>query len=168
MSRIEPRAVLGPAAALACLAGLTIATRSAPKLALLNESPSVPKGLYVRAIERTPHRGDLVALRQPATARAYLARLGAPADVRLLKRVAAVAGERVCASKGAVEVAGRRLPVRDQDRLGTSLPTWRGCRPLRKGELFLVGDTPNSFDSRYFGPVGPAQVDGVFREMARW
>ena len=168
MKRIEARAFLRPIGALGCLLGLAIAARWAPTLALINESPSVPRGLYVRALQATPHRGDLVALRQPFPARAYLASLGVPADVRLLKRVAATAGERVCASAGDVEVAGRRLPVQDRDRLGAPLPVWRGCRPLGAGELFLLGDTPNSFDSRYFGPVGRTQAEGVYREVVRW
>jgi len=168
MRRIEARAVVAPAAALGGLIALALAARAAPTLALVNQSPSLPEGLYLRAASDAPGRGAVVAVRQPALARAYLAKLGMPADVRLLKRVAAVAGDDVCASPGAVQVGGRRLPVRERDRLGTALPIWRGCRRLAKGELFLVGDTPASFDSRYFGPVAAAQVEGVFRKVVRW
>ena len=55
---------------------------------LINESPSLPRGLYLRWGERI-ERGSIVAVGQPVEVRAYLARLGMPAEVLLLKRVAA-------------------------------------------------------------------------------
>jgi len=39
---------------------------------------------------------------------------------------------------------------------------------LRTDELFVLGDTPGSFDSRYFGPIRRAQVEGVYRETLTW
>ena len=60
------------------------------------------------------------------------------------------------------------LRVRGRDRAGLPLPEWSGCRRLDTGELFLLGDTETSFDSRYFGPVRVEQLQGVYREGVRW
>lgn len=152
----------------AALLVLGVVAHVAPMLAIVNESPSVPKGLYVRVAASAPKTGDVVAIPQPPSARSYLASLGMPADVKLIKRVAAAAGDTICTANGTVVLPGRVLPVRDHDRRGWTLPGWRGCRRLAPNEVFLVGDTANSFDSRYFGPVRSAQVEGVFREAVRW
>ncbi len=151
--------------ALGCLAAAAART---PALALVNESPSLPRGLYLRAPAAPIERGVTVALRQPAAGRAYLGALGMPPEVLLIKRVAAIRGDLVCRRGDAIAVAERSVPVRDRDHGGAALPQWRGCRRLGRGELFLLGDTPGSFDSRYFGPVRSDDVEGVFREVLRW
>jgi len=138
-----------------------------PDWILVNESPSVPPGLYFRT-RATAERGALVAIAQPAAARSYLKHLGMPHDVLLLKRVAAVEGDRVCAWFGIVRTPGRRLLTIDRDRQGAALPVWRDCRRLARDELFLLGDTPGSFDSRYFGPVLRGEAVGVYREVLTW
>lgn len=156
---------------LAPLAGLGVLAAAAaftPALALINESPSLPEGLYFRAPGARPRTDAIVAVAPPPAARAYLAGLGVSAEAKLLKRVAAAGGAMVCASPGAVDLAGRTLAVRGTDRRGAPLPHWRGCRVLAADELFLVGDTADSFDSRYFGPVRLAGVDGVYREILTW
>lgn len=159
-------AVLGvTVVALGCLAVVGART---PALALINESPSLPRGLYLRDAGATIGRGATVALPQPAAGRAYLGALGMPPEVLLIKRVAAVGGDRVCRRGDALAAADRSVPVRDRDHRGGALPQWRGCRRLGPGELFLLGDTPGSFDSRYFGPVRSDDVEGVFREALRW
>ena len=138
-----------------------------PALVLINESPSLPRGLYLRTgppIER----GAVVAIAQPAAARAYLMRLGMPGDVLLLKRVAAVEGDRVCAWPGTVRMPGREVRRLDRDRQGKALPAWRECRLMARDELFLLGDTPGSFDSRYFGAVRRAEAKGVYQEVLTW
>ena len=58
--------------------------------------------------------------------------------------------------------------MRDHDRNDVVLPIWRGCRPLAENEVFLLGDTPTSLDSRYFGPVSVARIEGVYREILTW
>lgn len=140
----------------------------APAFALINESPSLPRGLYVRRLGAEPRRGEIVALPQPAVAQPYLRGLGMPSEVLLIKRVGAVQGDEVCASGGRVTTPGRVVAVGRRDGRGVRLPVWRGCRRLARDELFLLGDTPSSFDSRYFGPVRRADVAGVYGEMLTW
>ncbi|AQR63168.1 hypothetical protein BZG35_17075 [Brevundimonas sp. LM2] len=156
---------LGPALALVLLGG---AMTDSPAPAIVNESPSLPKGLYLRISDAAPVRGAVVTIAQPPAIRAYTARLGMPADVRLIKRVAATGGDAVCADGRWLVAPGRLLPVHARDRAGTVLPVWRGCRRLEADERFLLGDTPNSLDSRYFGPVRTVRIEGVYREALTW
>jgi conjugative transfer signal peptidase TraF len=166
MSSLSALATLGlPAVALGLLAA---SATQMPKLVVLNESPSLPRGLYVRAMDQVPSRGAIVAVAPPDGAQAYLAGLGMPAGVPLLKRVAAVGGDVACAAGGAVALRDRTLPVQSHDRLGAALPVWRSCERLPANEVFVVGDTANSFDSRYFGPVSRQRVEGVFKELVTW
>ena len=146
-------------------AGITGGER--PEMALINESHSLPRGLYLRTGAPVA-RGAVVAIEQPAAARAYLRRMGMPGDVLLLKRVAAVEGDQVCAGDGVVRTPGRQVRALDRDRQGVALPVWRACGRLARGEVFLLGDTVGSFDSRYFGPVRKSAAQGVYREVLTW
>lgn len=148
--------------------GVGALANTGPPPVLVNESPSLPKGIYWRAFGDRPVPGTIVALPQPSRARSYLARTGMPGEVRLIKRVAATGGQIVCVKGGAAETPLGRHRVRDRDRLGRPLPVWHGCRRLAPDELFLLGDTGTSFDSRYFGPVRLAEISGVYREGLSW
>lgn len=46
-----------------------------------------------------------------------------------------------------------------------SLVGWRGCRVLARGEVLLLGDTEDSFDGRYWGPVRVDLIEGVWRRL---
>jgi type IV secretory pathway protease TraF len=91
-----------------------------------------------------------------------------PGGVLLIKRVAAVGGDAVCSDGRGLVSPGGVHPVRSRDRQGQPLSPWSGCRRLGPGELFLLGDTAGSFDSRYFGPVSRDEVRGVYREVMTW
>ena len=98
----------------------------------------------------------------------YLARQGMPPEVRLIKRVAATGGDAVCSDGRWMIAPMRTVRIHDRDRNGAPLPAWRGCRRLAADERLLLGDTPSSLDSRYFGPVTTAQIEGVYREALTW
>ena len=151
--------------ALACLA---LWSGRGPALALVNESASLPRGLYLRVPDGAVVRGATVAVAPPERAEPYLAGLGAPAGQKLLKRIAAVEGDMVCRSGDEVRTPSRRVMAPSRDRRGVTLPSWSGCRRLAVSEVFLLGDTPDSFDSRYFGPVDRGRILGVYREAATW
>ncbi|MFO3681287.1 S26 family signal peptidase [Pseudomonas aeruginosa] len=146
-----------------------------PRL-IYNPSDSVPVGCYrieplqLRAgsLPRPLSVGSIVLARLPADATALAAQRGyLPAHIPLLKRVGAVAPQHVCIIAGQVRIDG--VPVATAlpaDRLGRPLPSWRHCRPLAEGELFLLSvANPASFDSRYFGPVNTSAVIGVARPI---
>lgn len=134
---------------------------------LANATPSEPPGLYIGWAGR-PTVGSLVAFRAPPAAFPYAdLRLKELHRVPLLKGVAAGPGDTVCTTSGRLVINGHdRAPIAQADRQGRALPRWRGCRPLGAEELFAFSDrVPNSFDSRYFGPVAQSAVLGVYRPL---
>jgi type IV secretory pathway protease TraF len=155
-------------APLVVLASLGVAAERLPPPALVNETHSLPRGLYLRRPGAPPRTGAVVAARQPARARGYLARLGVPSDMALLKRVAAGPGEQVCADGRTVRAAAGFAAVFPPARRAGMPGPWRGYRVLGPDEYFLLGDTPWSYDSRYFGPVGAEDLQGVYRAVLTW
>lgn len=141
---------------------------AAPRL-LINETASAPRGLYVRTAAAAGAKvGDRVAIAQPPQARRYLSDLGVPHAQPLLKRVVAAEGSFACARDGRLVWPGGSVTALARDRRGRPLVAWSGCRVLAAGELLVIGDTPHSFDSRYFGPVRVAAVLGVYEEVVGW
>jgi type IV secretory pathway protease TraF len=87
-----------------------------------------------------------------------------PAD-RFIKRIAAMPGDEVCAFNGRFRINGADLAAVHMRGQPATLPAaWSGCRTLRGDEVLLLGDVPNSFDGRYWGPIDARLVDGVWRE----
>ena len=124
--------------------------------AVWNVSASVPTGLYAVRGKTSLLVGDRVAIEPPPTLRRLLAERGyLPAGVPLLKRVAAISGQRVCRYKQRVTIDGDFAGVaRARDSRGRPLPVWFGCRKLKTNELFVMNPAaPDSFDGRYFGPL---------------
>jgi len=168
--RARRRARLGLASvAAAGVAALAWAAFTSPRPRLFyNPSDSVAVGWYriqapVRRADALPV-GSIVLARLPVVAAALAAQRGyLPAGVPLLKRVGAVAPQRVCVVGREVRIDGEPVAAAlGTDRLRRPLRAWRGCRRLRAGELFLLS-TANaaSFDSRYFGPIHVGDVLGI-------
>lgn len=131
-----------------------------------NASASSPVGLYrVSAADRLA-RGDMVVAWAPPGARALAARRHyLPANVPLVKRVAAVAGDWVCAEGDLVFVNEALVARRRRaDPSGRPLPWWSDCRALGDGEAFLLmPDGATSFDGRYFGISAAGDIVGRAR-----
>ena len=142
--------------------GLTIAQPPLPRL-VWNASASAPIGLYAVSPGTAPGRGDMVSAWPPAAARQLAAhRRYLPANVPLVKRVAAVAGDTICGVDRTVTVNGRAVALRRAaDAGGRPLPAWQGCIRLAPGMVFLLmTETPDSFDGRYFGPTAARDIIG--------
>ena len=132
-----------------------------PRL-LYNPTASAPRGWYWVMRTHALQVGDLAVVRLPpeiaslAAERRYL-----PLDFPLLKRVAAIGGQRVCVADNRLYIDTTLMATAlRHDAAGRALPSWSGCRPLGHGELLLIGDHAASFDSRYFGPVRTSSVEG--------
>lgn len=147
------------------VAAATLATLAVPvsRYAIWNASASVPTGLYAIRRKASLHVGERVAIEPPTALRQILAARGyLPAGVPLIKRVAAVSGQRVCRFGHGVTIDGNFAGVaRGRDHLGRPLTAWFGCRTLRFGELFVMNPAaPDSFDGRYFGVLRITDVIG--------
>lgn len=133
-------------------------------LLVWNVSASAPVGLYAVGGKNALARGDMVIARLPEGRRRFAARRGyLPMNVPLVKRVAAIAGDVVCASGSAVQVNGKRAATRLRvDAREREMPWWSGCVHLVEGDYFLVmADSPASFDGRY---LGVSHIDDVIGE----
>lgn len=166
MRRRSPPPLFVVIAAVVALAGLAVAALRDGDTMLYNHSPSLPTGLYVRS-EGPIARDTVVTVRavDVAPAQAH-ARGFAGARDRFLKRVAALSGDEVCAHGDAITINGIRAANRHAyDSGGQSLPRWTGCRTLAARDIFLLGDTGDSFDGRYWGVVSRDLVEGVWRPL---
>jgi conjugative transfer signal peptidase TraF len=130
-------------------------------LLVWNASPSVPIGLY-RLTSRPSQTAALAVIRLPeplrilAETHGYL-RKGA----LLIKPVVAGAGDTVCRHGALVTVNGRIMArARTIDSAGWSLPAWSGCFRLGANDILVLSSDPDSFDSRYIGPIDRAHVVG--------
>ena len=134
-------------------------------LIVWNATASAPIGFYrlQPAGERPLMNGELILVWPDATsAQLYAERGYLPLGVPLLKRIAATSGQIVCEQEGMVSIDGRHvadaLPADGRRR---PLIPWRGCRPLRDDEVFLLmADVPASLDGRYLGPTSVGSVLG--------
>lgn len=150
-----------------CL-GLPIAMPPAPRL-VWNASASAPIGLYAVSPGTQPARGELVIAWPPVEARELAARRHyLPSNVPLVKRVAAVRGDRICATGVKLTVNGTLVATRYvADAAGRPLPAWQGCVRLGGGGiLLLMEESHDSFDGRYFGPTSMHDVIG--RAVPLW
>lgn len=159
--RNRPRVILALTWVWLGCVGFAMLVRPAPLL-LWNASASAPVGLY-RVISSAPiQRGDMVLVRTPDSVRDLAAEHGyLPLNVPLVKRVAALAGDMVCAIGDDLSINGKWVASRlERDHLGRPLPHWEGCRRLGDEVFPLMADVPTSFDGRYFGPVPTSAVIG--------
>lgn len=155
-----------------CFAVLAIAITAfiaTPLKLVWNASASTPVGLY----EITPADGlevtDLVAVKPPETLATFMAEHGyLPRGVPLLKHVLALPGQTVCRIGRVITVDGIEMGAAlERDRIGRTLPAWRGCRIIAKDQFFLMNwQVEDSLDGRYFGPLPANSVLG--RAVPLW
>ncbi|MGV9255371.1 signal peptidase I [Streptomyces sp. NPDC003697] len=119
--------------------------------------PTLQVGDHLLVDERAywraaPRRGDLVVFDQSGS--------------RLVKRVAAVAGDTVGIEDGVLTVDGRPVTEPSIDRRALD-GLYYGPAHVPDGTVFVLGDNRrHSVDSRQFGPVPVGQVRG--RVLLRW
>ena len=100
------------------------------------------------AAAREPAPGEIVVVTSPASG-----------DL-IIKRVAAVGGEKVEISDGTLKVDGHEVPEPFVDRSLVD-GTYFGPVPVPQGTVFLLGDQRfGSVDSRSFGPVPVSSIVG--------
>jgi conjugative transfer signal peptidase TraF len=137
----------------------------------LNITPSEPAGIY-ELVPGGVARGGLVLLKQPHASAASILRRYAPANLPLIKRVAALPGDVVRVSPHGVYINGARWPESAplaHDAEGKTLrPYPFGAYRVAAGELWVMSNHPRGLDSRYFGPVAEASVVSRLKPLIIW
>lgn len=168
---VRPQDVMRSTLALSVtgLTAIALSTVDVPPRLVWNTSPSLPIGAYWLE-HGALSSGDVVAVKLPqeianlAADRRYL-----PRSALLLKTVAAIPGTHVCKLGQRIVIERRRVDFAGRyDLGGRPMPRWSGCRRLASRELFLIGRDPQSFDSRYFGPILVNHVVGRARPIWTW
>lgn len=154
------------AAGTAAIAALGLASTRSGDLIVYNHSPSMPIGFYLR-VDAPIAQGAIVTVRARDATPAIAQARGFDGDSdRFIKRVAASGGDRVCAEGDAVVINGaHHLSRAARNGAGRALPAWSGCVRLASDQVFLLGDTPDSFDARYWGPVSRDAIEGVWAPL---
>ena len=130
-------------------------------LLVWNASASAPIGLYHVVYGVPLHRSELVLAWAPDWARELANRRGyLPRNVPLVKRIAAMTGDTICADQNTIFINGHAVTQQFKiDREGRALPGWSRCTRLNSDDVFLLmKGVPASFDGRYFGPVKTSAI----------
>ena len=143
-----------------------------------NGTKSFPEGFYL-VTGKDAKKGDLVFVSLPsspvldmAKERGYLNVAYSPTP-HLLKRLAGVSGDRVTINETGVEVNGIRLANSVPlicDGAGRPLqPFLLAQYVLGPGEDLVMSEySPDSFDSRYFGPIPASTIESVATPLLRF
>jgi conjugative transfer signal peptidase TraF len=134
----------------------------------LNDSPSMPTGLYVRTSSDSNATLIVFCPADPfarlSVERGYRSRGNCPDGAEpLAKPIAARPGDNVELSATGLAVNGRLLAntaALEKDSAGRPLPHWPfGRYVVAEGTVWVASSfSSRSFDSRYFGPVEASQV----------
>lgn len=134
----------------------------------LNDSPSMPTGLYVRTSSESGSSLVVFCPAEPfarlSVERGYRSRGNCPDGAEpLAKPIAARSDDIVGLSATGMAVNGQLLPNTAPlvtDTAGRPLPHWPFGRYVVPPSTVWVASSysPRSFDSRYFGPVQASQV----------
>ncbi len=170
MSFRRHRILLRLGALLAVL--ITLPKLTGNRILVINTSPSVALGLYMRS-SAEPAIGQIVDFRIPPAARPYVqARTGYDGkDWYILKPIVAGPGDRLDTTGAWLTINGHRVAPMPPatDSVGRPLPIWRACRALRPDEFFVFSNRiANSFDSRCYGPIDCHQIDSVRIALFTW
>lgn len=154
------------------LSSITLGTSAfvdPPKTLIWNASASAPIGLYAVQQADDLEVADLVAVAAPPLIAEFMADRGyLPMGVPMMKRVLALPGQTVCRHGLDIIAYGTTIGhAREFDNADRKMPSWKGCRRIADGELFVMNfDVLDSVDGRYFGPLPRRFVIG--RALPVW
>ena len=154
---LRARLIASAAVVVAIAAFLAPALGLAVPLIIRNTGSSMPRGLYVWSHAAPAAKGEVIVVRAPEHFRWSW----------LMKRVVGTAGDRFCwrPEIGTHFVGARRMPPPSPDALELGLQPWQGCGVLEHGEVVGYGRSPDSYDSRYLGPISEVRLWGVYRPV---
>lgn len=140
---------------------------------VINTTPSVPRGIYLRDNNVSIERGDLVLLHPPDTPFFADARkfglvpygLGKGAYGYLIKYVVGMEGDVVELDDKGVIINGERQPNSTRQELGFDSPCLAHRQRLGPHGCWCMTSHPKSFDSRYFGVINEAAIVATLKPL---
>jgi len=138
---------------------------------IVNVTPSVPVGLWLKLENSKLERGDVVqvpfnSFKFNSWVPEVYHKKNSWGDVPYLKRVAGLPGDLVeVLPDGLLKVAGEILPnslALSRDGKGNELKTYPLPVILDSNEIWLTSDSERGFDSRY---LGPANLNECFKAV---
>ena len=138
----------------------------------INTSASLPVGFYLQKKydSGSLRKGDIILfyddkINAIAYKRGYIRR-----GEQIGKRVAAVEGDsiNINALKTVIlgKIISKNTPIKDSKKRPMDLFQYKGVVP--QGSIFLIGDTSNSFDSRYYGFVNKEKITAILTPLIVW
>lgn len=128
-----------------------VVTQSLGKTIFLNRTSSMPRGLYVKIDKIRYDVGDVIIFKHKEN------------NNILIKYVAAIYPNEFCIDADAGWwIAGRPAAKINIEKYPQGIPIQSKCQRLNPDELLVLGEHPDSFDSRYFGPI---KIDQVIAEV---
>ena len=139
--------------ALTCLPGL----KYFGQVIFFNRTASMPMGIYVKNSKNKLTIGDIIVF------------YSRDKNSNLLKYIAAHERDEYCIDfENTLWVKGFPVAQKSIAKYHDELPTQSLCQTLKKDELLVLGEHPNSYDSRYFGPIKRQQIVAQVELALEW
>lgn len=127
------------------------------QIIFLNQTASMPTGIYVKILSDKFKIGDIIVL------------YSKDKNCNLLKYIAAHEGDEYCLDfESTLWVNGFPVAQKSIVKYHSDLPAQSLCQTLKKDELLVLGEHPNSYDSRYFGPIKREQIIAQVKLVLAW
>jgi signal peptidase I len=127
------------------------------QIIFLNQTASMPTGIYVKNSSMKLKIGDIIIF------------YAKDKNYNLLKYIAAHEGDEYCLDfESTLWVNGFPVAQKSIVKYYGDLPAQSLCQTLKKDELLVLGEHPNSYDSRYFGPIKRDQVIAQVKLALAW
>lgn len=129
---------------------------------------SAPRGIWLR-VPGEPGVGSTVAFPAPEVVDELLVAAGYPRSATLLKRVAASDGDLVDGRGDRLRINGEVGGLMDRrTSKGVEMPAWRASQRLTSSEVWVSTEAPTGVDSRNFGPLPRAWLEGTYKLFWTW
>jgi len=107
----------------------------------------MPKGVYIKKSSNKLEIGDIIIFKINAK------------KGNLLKYVAGREGDEYCFDfRGTLWINGSFAASKNIRKYNEEVSNQSKCEILKKGIWLVLGEHPDSYDSRYFGPISSAQI----------